>query len=131
MLVTVGGKLLFIFVVCSFVVCSLLGWERAAATQPFGDKRVDVEGGADCGEWLSSRQNGSAIGFEDFALGMLDGLAMGSDREYWRADGRAISWDAAYFSIDQYCRRHPTDLLIIAIANVFQRRAEGKNAAGR
>jgi hypothetical protein len=36
---------------------------------------------------------------------MLDGLSSGADREFWQADGRAISWDAAYFWIDGYCRR--------------------------
>lgn len=101
-----------------------------AAAQLFGTKPVYIEGRSDCGDWLSSRQNRNAILLEHFVVGMLNGLAMGIDAEYWRADGRAISRDAAYFSIDQYCREHPTDVLITAVMTVFKQRIE-RGTAGR
>jgi hypothetical protein len=112
------------------LVLGLLSVEASAA-QLFGTKPVYIEGQSDCGDWLSSRQNRSAIALEDFVLGMLNGLAMGADAEYWRADGRGISRDAAYFSVDQYCRQHPTDLLITAVATVFKERVEQNGAIGR
>src|SRR5438874_1411308 len=99
-------------------VLGLLSAEASAA-QLFGTKPVYIEGLSDCGDWLSSRQNRSASALEHFVLGMLNGMAMGTDAEYWRADGRAISRDAAYFSVDRYCSEHPTDALITAVSSVF------------
>jgi hypothetical protein len=54
---------------------------------------------------------------------MLNGLTIGVDLEFWNADGRAISWDAVYFSIDSYCRTHPTDLLNTAVVTFFKERS--------
>jgi len=94
----------------------------ASATAQFGNLPVHVEGISDCGEWLASRQQKTSIAFEHYVLGMLNGLTMGADREFWNADGRAMSRDAAYFWIDGYCRSHPTDLLTTAVVTFFNER---------
>lgn len=101
---------------------------RAVTAELLGTKPVYVEGMSDCGDWLSSRQNQTSIALQNFVIGMLNGLAMGVDREYWKADGRMISRDAAYFSVDQYCRQNPTDLLVMAISSIFKQRVEGGTA---
>lgn len=43
---------------------------------------------------------------------MLDGLVLGTDTEYWQSDGRIMCRDSAFYSVDVYCRQHPTELLI-------------------
>jgi hypothetical protein len=82
-----------------------------------------MEGMSDCGDWLSSRQEKSAIALQTFAVGMLDGMAVASDKEFWHADGRGISRDAVYFWIDGYCHSHPTDLIVSAVMSLFKQRA--------
>ena len=101
---------------------SLLGLPAAAHAQA-GKLPVHVTGGADCGLWLAARQQHGSDILEQYVVGMLDGLSSGADREFWQADGRAISWDAAYFWIDGYCRAHPTDFLNTATVRLFEERA--------
>lgn len=127
-----GMKLEVIVISVALILCT--SWPAALADQLLGNKPVTpviVESPADCGYWLSSRQNKTSIGLEDFAIGMLDGLAKGADKEYWKADGRMISRDAAYFSIDRYCREHPTNPLITAISSVFRQRVERNGTTNR
>jgi len=93
-----------------------------ATAIPFGNKPVYMEGMSDCGDWLSSRQEKTSIALQDFAIGMLNGMAVGSDTEFWHADGRGISRDAVYFWIDGYCHAHPTDLLESAVISLFRQR---------
>ena|SRR6516162_6596792 len=94
----------------------------ALATAQLGNLPVHIEGIVDCGDWLASRQQKTSIALEHYVLGMLNGLAIGADREFWQADGRAISRDAVYFWIDGYCRSHPTDLLNTAVVRFFTER---------
>jgi len=101
---------------------SLLGLPAAAHAQA-GKLPVHVTGGADCGLWLAARQQHGSDILEQYVVGMLDGLSSGADREFWQADGRAVSWDAAYFWIDGYCRAHPTDFLNTATVRLFEERA--------
>lgn len=103
-----------------FTLTFLLPTPLTAET--FGNKPVYVEGGIDCGDWLGSRQRKTSVAFEHYVLGMLNGLALGADREFWHADGRAISWDAAYFWVDAHCRSHPTDVLNAAVLTFFKER---------
>ena len=106
----------------SVAALSLLGLPAAAHAQP-GKLPVYVTGGADCGLWLTARQQHGSEILEQYVVGMLDGLSSGADREFWQADGRAISWDAVYFWIDGYCRAHPTDFLNRATVSLFEERA--------
>lgn len=90
------------------------------ATSPV--QAQSFEGMSDCGDWLQARQNKTSVALEHFALGTLNGIAIGRYTEFWRADGREISRAAVYFSIDNYCRIHPTDLLGLAITSLFEQR---------
>jgi hypothetical protein len=101
---------------------TFLLFPTSLTAETFGNKPVNVEGGSDCGDWLASRQRKTSIALEHYVLGMLNGLALGTDREFWHADGRAISWDAAYFWVDAYCRSHPTDVLATAVLTFFKER---------
>ena len=104
-----------------FALAFLLCPARLTA-EPFGDKPVHVRGVTDCGEWLTSRQRNTSVSLEHYVIGMLNGLTIGTDREFWNADGQTISWYAIYFWIDGYCRSHPTDLLTTAVVNFFKAR---------
>jgi hypothetical protein len=96
----------------------------ASASAQLGNLPVHIQGNIDCGKWLASREQKTSIAFEHYVLGMLNGLTIGADREFWNADGRAISWDAVYFWIDGYCRSHPTDLLSTAAVTLFKERTK-------
>jgi hypothetical protein len=105
--------------------CILLLSAEPCVAQPLVTP-VQIEGLSDCGDWLASRQQRTAIALQNFAIGMLNGLALGEGKEFWRADGRPLSRDAVYFSIDGYCRLHPTDLLITPIVVLFKDRTGQK-----
>ena len=106
----------------SVAALSLLGLPAAAHAQA-GKLPVHVTGGANCGLWLAARQQHGSDILEQYVVGMLDGLSSGADREFWQADGRAMSWNAAYFWIDGYCRAHPTNFLNTATVRLFEERA--------
>jgi hypothetical protein len=113
----------------SVTALSLLGLPAAAHAQA-GKLPVHVTGGADCGLWSAARQQHGSDILEQYVVGMLDGLSSGADREFWQVDGRAISWDAAYFWIDGYCRAHPTDFLNTATMRLFEERRRGATQCG-
>jgi hypothetical protein len=105
-------------------LCAVTAISPAAQTTVGGSKAVVVEGLTDCGEWLASRQRQTSAALEEYVLGMLNGLVIGSDREFWRATEPKISRDAAYFWIDNYCRSHPTEQLNDAVITFFSERAK-------
>ena len=92
------------------------------AAETLGDKAVHVRGVTDCGEWIASRHGNTSVSLEHYVIGMINGLTIGADKEFWNHGAQTISWDAVYLWIDGYCRSHPTDLLTGAVLNVFKAR---------
>ena len=93
---------LFLLISCAIVT--------AAAAQ-----QVTVMGaGADanCGKWLSERQQRDFLDMGSWALGYLSGVAMWSD-EYDPLDGQNA--DAVWGWLDNYCRAHPTTEFVDAV----------------
>jgi hypothetical protein len=80
-------------------------------------------GAYDCGEWVSWRalptEHMARNAVENWVTGYLNGLAQGTKLEFWDADGRRISLDAAYLWIDNYCRKNPLDELSTALSELF------------
>jgi hypothetical protein len=88
-----------------------------------GNRPVYVEGDIDCGDWLAARRDKRAVAFEHFVLGFLNGISVGTDTEFWHADGRRLSRDSVYFWIDNYCRTHSVNPLITAVTTLFKERS--------
>ena len=66
-----------------------------------------VEGILDCGLWIAARKTNDAAALEHFLLGLLNGISLGSNVEFWRARGLPISREQAYLWMDGYCAKNP------------------------
>ena len=88
---------------------------------------IFVEGGSlQCGQWLANRKDQSSLLYESFAIGLLGGMAMGHDKEFWHAGGETLSRDAAFSWIDAYCRDHSSDTVTQAAMTLFRERTGAK-----
>lgn len=84
---------------------------------------VFVEGvTVDCGYWTQARQARRAVSLEHYVLGFLDGFSAGREREFWRANGRLISREAAYLWIDNYCKSNPLKPIVTGLWELFNER---------
>jgi hypothetical protein len=102
-----------------FGLCSVAASAAALGTNP-----LYIEGGTtDCGDWLAARSENRSVAFEHYVIGELNGLSMGTDIEFWRADGRQLSRDAVYYWLDNYCHTHPTDMIVPAVFELFKDRS--------
>src|SRR5262249_51527985 len=85
--------------------------------------QVWIEGGAiDCGQWVSVRKANRSVAFENYVLGMLNGLASGENKEFWRAKGQPVSREAVYLWMDTYCQSHPLEGVVAAVHLLFRER---------
>ena len=85
---------------------------------------IVVEGTVDCGEWITARSNNTAVPLEHYLLGLLNGLALGRQDEFWRADGRSKpSREAIYLWMDKYCRDNPLSNPVSGAFVLFDERA--------
>jgi hypothetical protein len=93
-----------------------------------GQKGIYVEGQLDCGQWIDARTKGSSMAYENYVIGVLNGLALGHMIEFWRADGRSVSRESVYLWLDQYCRQHPLDEVVAGVIVLFKDRSGWKPA---
>ena len=94
------------------------------ATLPAMSQSLRIEGGAlDCGEWAYARKKDNAVAYEHYLLGVLNGLTLGRQQDFWGAGGAVISREAAYLWMDGYCRGHPLSAVITGAVELFNERA--------
>lgn len=90
---------------------------------PIVSHAVTVRGaGHDCAKWLDDRQRGgpqSSV-WEAFIQGIVNGYAMGADKEIWMATGKSeMSASALFYLMDQHCRNNPTHDMIQAVNSII------------
>ncbi len=66
-----------------------------------------IEGTVNCGMWLEARSLKVAQNYENYTLGMVNGLALGRVIDIWRAKGVTVSREQLFFWMDEYCRKNP------------------------
>lgn len=76
-------------------------------------------GNADCGKWINARKQNTANAYEWFLRGVLNGMALGSDKEFWEAGGVKISGDQADAWMDKWCRENPLSNVIDGAKSLF------------
>jgi hypothetical protein len=88
---------------------------------------IVVEGQADCGLWDKARQEKRSAVLEHYVLGFLNGMAMGTDTEFWRPpNALPISRDAVFLWMDGYCRKEPLSQIITGAHRLFRERSGWK-----
>ena len=100
---------------------TLLGLLSVAA--PSRGQGIYVEGQLNCGQWIDSRTKSSSVSIERYVIGVLNGLALGHGIELWRADGQAVSREAVFVWVDNYCRNHPLDPFVKGIIALYKERS--------
>jgi hypothetical protein len=70
-------------------------------------QHITVEGWIDCGKWVEARKQERAVALEHYLIGLLNGLALGSYVDFWRAGGIKLSSEQAFLWMDNYCQREP------------------------
>jgi hypothetical protein len=57
---------------------------------------VHIEGIVDCGEWVKARTDAQAGYLEHYLIGLINGLTLGRNLEFWHANGSRLSREAVY-----------------------------------
>ncbi len=75
-----------------------------------------------CAHWAEARNNGNARPLEQHAIGALNGMAMGAQKDVWRTP-TPIEPMQLFYWIDVYCTENPLSHLMQAAASfVVERR---------
>jgi len=85
--------------------------------------QVYIEGTSDCADWVKARKTNRAVVLEAFVVGMLGGLSMGRNKEFWHANNVPVSREGVYLWMDNYCQSHPLDVLTQGINQLFRERS--------
>jgi hypothetical protein len=105
--------------------------------KPVYAQGIWVEGPVDCGLWVKARKHeGAAIAFEDYLVGLMNGLALGSYIDFWHAGGIPVSQEQVFLWMDKYCERLPlsnitvgsTELMNERTGDAFMRRVRSLDA---
>ena len=71
------------------------------------------KGGADCGTWVKVRTENRSALLEANFLGLLNGLAVGVDVEFWHAGGTDLTPEAVFLWLDGWCRQNPLNNMVV------------------
>ena len=61
----------------------------------------------DCSTWSTSRAEKKYQVVEAFVHGMITGMAVGADIEFWKAGGKEIKPPDVFLWMDKYCATNP------------------------
>ena len=69
---------------------------------------VTLMGVPTCADWAEDRRiaDSVSIRFEAWLLGMLNGFALASEKEFWDS-GDGLTNDQVFFWMDRYCDENP------------------------
>ena len=84
---------------------ALLLTTEAAAQGP------TMSGKLDCAMWTNARTAKASESHERFLQGLLNGMALGSSIDFWKAKGDGITSDEVFLWMDNYCRQKPLSAL--------------------
>src|SRR5262249_4768445 len=84
---------------------------------------VHVEGATDCGLWAKARGEHRAGYLESYLIGLLSGLSLGREVEFWQAYGHPLSRDAVYLWMDKYCNENPLKDIVEGMSELFLERS--------
>jgi hypothetical protein len=106
------------------ILLALNGLPASLAPARAATSGVNVESYADCGQWVQSRTNNEAVVLQGYVIGLINGLALGHQVEFWTAEGRpALSQDAVFLWMDGFCRGHPLDDVVHGAVTLYRERS--------
>lgn len=93
----------------------------AAICLPIAAQTVSLQVGWDCAEWAKYRMAGNALALEQFVVGELNGLAMGTGLDIWSIP-TPIEPDQVYYWMDMYCQDEPLAYVTAGVAHLVVER---------
>ena len=95
----------------------------SALPQPVLAQQVSVAGGStECAVWAEARAARDSEVLEHFVIGCLNGLSLGSGKEFWQANAVPISRQSVFAAIDDYCRTNPSGMIVTGSIKLFNTR---------
>ena len=80
-----------------------------------------VERSWTCSDWAELRSERNAYPLEEHFVGMLNGMALGSLRDFWRVPV-PIEPSQAFYWLDRYCANNPLDIMATAASVLVKER---------
>lgn len=69
--------------------------------------QVWTQGMVDCGLWRDARKKDSAAVLEGYLVGLINGMAVASQTEIWKAKGISVTESQVYYWMDGFCEKNP------------------------
>lgn len=70
-------------------------------------------------EWRKSTNDYKKLLIQEFVVGELSGLSLGSSREFWGVDGHQLDYSTVYLWMDQYCEKNPLSSITEGVEQLF------------
>jgi hypothetical protein len=83
-----------------------------------------VEAATDCGNWVKARARNTPNVHEALLLGTLNGMALGTGIDFWRAGGTKVSREQVFLWMDKYCRENPLSHIIDGSKKLIDERSD-------
>jgi hypothetical protein len=84
-----------------------------------------LAGLVECRTWLKARRDNDATAFENYLVGLLNGVAVGARIEFWNAGGTTVSKDQTYLWMDNYCQRSAHSNVVSGAMDLIDERTAG------
>ena len=87
--------------------------------------QVYIEGSVDCGSWVEGRTRETSVVIEAYLIGLINGLTLGHQVEFWRAGPSAtsLSRESVYLWMDGFCRQNPLNGVVQGAIALYQERS--------
>ena len=94
-----------------------------ASPQALLAQQVSIAGGStECALWVESRAARNSEVLEHFVIGCLNGLSLGTGKEFWQAKSVPISRRSVFAAMDDYCRTNPSGMIVAGTIQLFNNR---------
>jgi len=72
----------------------------------FAEAQVELKFFVNCADWVTLRKQDAAP-YEGLLVGVLNGLSIGRNTEFWERPGQAISAEQSFLWMDNFCQANP------------------------
>lgn len=96
----------------------------AVPTSTQAAEGIFIEGTLDCGQWLEARAARRSQILEGYLIGFFNGMALGTNTNFWDAGGIRISREQVFFWMDKYCREAPLSHVITGASRLHAERVK-------
>ncbi|WP_371054981.1 hypothetical protein [Rhodosalinus sp. K401] len=89
----------------------------------FAYGQVYLKGIFNCGSWLDARDSERSVALGHAAQGFLNGLALGSNQEFWNApDKSPLTPNQVFYWLDRECSARPLSNVYELLFTLFDER---------